>query len=254
MIPVVVLGDSHASVFNSEILRALLPEYTFEVTSVGGATVSGLKNPNALTQAMPQFKAALEATTAKTAIVMLGEVDTGFVIWYRAQKHGNAVSQMLQLAVDNYQKLLQDIRQTHHVICISTPLPTIRDGMDWGEVANLRKEVQATLAERTRLTIEFNSLMEVFCVHQGISHINMDSLSMDATGSLKETLRNPDPSDHHYDPSAHSQMIAPLLAPVLERYAHSDQSSGVTQPVEEHLAKSKPTLLGRLVERYFRRR
>jgi hypothetical protein len=252
MIPVVVLGDSHASVFNSETLRLLLPEYTFEVTSVGGATVSGLKNPNAVTQAMPQFTAALEASTANTVIVMLGEVDTGFVIWHRAQKYGNEVSQMLQLAVDNYQKLLEDIKQTHHVVCISTPLPTIRDGMDWGEVANLRKEVTATLAERTRLTIEFNKLMEIFCARQGISHINMDSLSMDDSGCLKESLRNSDPSDHHYDLSAHARMIAPLLIPVLERYSNPDQSSGVSRPAEKRHEAIKPTFLSRLVDRIFR--
>jgi hypothetical protein len=223
MIPVLVLGDSHASVFSSEKITALLPGYSFEVTSVGGATVSGLQNPNAVTQAMPQFTSALEKTAATTVIVMLGEVDTGFVIWYRAQKYGTPVSQMLQLAVDNYQKLLKDIALTHQVICISTPLPTIRDGMDWGEVANLRKEVKASLAERTLLTKKFNDLMERYCISEGISYLNFDSHSTDDWGNLKESLRNPDPSDHHYDPSAHALLIEPLLAPLLERlHSHPD--------------------------------
>ncbi|WP_207865498.1 SGNH/GDSL hydrolase family protein [Pseudomonas sp. 58(2021)] len=216
MTPVLVLGDSHASVFSSDEMRTLLSEYSFEVISVGGATVSGLKNPNAVTQAMPQFTAALDATHAKTVIVMLGEVDTGFVIWYRAQKHDSSVEQMLQLALDNYQKLLKDIARTHQVIALSTPLPTIQDEMEWGEVANLRKEVKASLADRTRLTIEFNNRMEEFCRRERFSYLNLDSHSIDASGRLKESLRNPDPSDHHYDPSAHALMIAPCLAPVLE--------------------------------------
>ncbi|WP_426234026.1 SGNH/GDSL hydrolase family protein [Pseudomonas sp. TWP3-2] len=253
MTPVVVLGDSHASVFNSEKMRELFPKYSFEVTSVGGATVSGLKNPNAATQAMPQFTSALEATTATRVIVMLGEVDTGFVIWYRAQKHGSSIYQMLQMAVDNYQKLLRDINRTHHVICVSTPLPTIRDGMDWGEVANLRKEVKASLAERTRLTLEFNNLMGKFCASEGISYLDMDSLSMDASGNLKESLRNPDPSDHHYDPSAHASMIAPLLAPILDRWVPTQQSCDAPLKVENHLTLGKRTLFSRLWRQIFHR-
>lgn len=215
---VLVLGDSHALVFSSEKMKTLLPEYSFEVTSVGGATVSGLKNPNAVTQAMPQYISALETTTADTVIVMLGEVDTGFVIWYRAQKHGTSVEQMLQQAIENYQKLLLDVASRFQVICISTPLPTIRDNMDWGEVANLRKEVKASLSERTLLTIKFNGLMEAFCIRKGITHLNYDSYSTDESGTLKSSLRNPDPNDHHYDPSTHAMMIEPLLSPALKRY------------------------------------
>jgi hypothetical protein len=215
---VLVLGDSHALVFSSEQMKILFPEYSFEVTSVGGATVSGLKNPNAVTQAMPQYMSALETTTANTVIVMLGEVDTGFVIWYRAQKHGSSVEQMLQQALENYQKLLLDVASRFHVICVSTPLPTIRDNMDWGEVANLRKEVKASLSDRTSLTIKFNTLMEAFCVREDISHLNYDSCSMDESGTLKASLRNPDPNDHHYNPSAHALMIEPLLSPVLKQY------------------------------------
>ncbi|MGP6460482.1 SGNH/GDSL hydrolase family protein [Pseudomonas parakoreensis] len=217
MKPVLVLGDSHALVFSSEQMKTLFPEHTFEVTSVGGATVSGLKNPNAVTQAMPQYIAAMQTTSATTAIVMLGEVDTGFVIWYRAQKYGSSVDEMLEQALGNYQKLLRDIAKRFQVICISTPLPTIRDDMQWGEVANMRKEVKTSLFDRTRLTIKFNALMESFCRQEGISHLNLDKLSTDDKGQLKESLRNPDPNDHHYEPSAHALMIAPLLRPILEQ-------------------------------------
>ncbi|MGY3642469.1 SGNH/GDSL hydrolase family protein [Pseudomonas sp. PK-RTE-24] len=219
---VLVLGDSHALVFSSEHMRDLFPDHVFEVTSVGGATVSGLQNPNAVTQAMPQYLAALQTTTAKTVIVMLGEVDTGFVIWYRAQKHGSSVERMLEKAVGNYQNFLQQIAKTNQVICISTPLPTIRDDMQWGDVANLRKEVTASLSQRTRLTIRFNSMMEAFCLEEGINHLNFDTLSTDETGCLKESLRNPDPSDHHYDPTAHAKMIEPLLKPLLLQDKHRE--------------------------------
>ncbi|WP_249482870.1 SGNH/GDSL hydrolase family protein [Pseudomonas sp. HS6] len=246
MTPVLVLGDSHALVFSSEKMRTLLSEYSFEVTSVGGATVSGLKNPNAVTQAMPQFMAALGATHAKTVIVMLGEVDTGFVIWYRAQKHDSPVEQMLQLAVDNYQKLLKDIAGTHQVIALSTPLPTIQDEMEWGEVANLRKEVKASLADRTRLTIEFNKRMEEFCRRENLSYLNLDSHSIDVSGRLKESLRNPDPSNHHYDPAAHALMIAPHLTPLLEHCRRMEHEGSDSLDVKVRNRPERCNLLSRL--------
>ncbi|MFW6752812.1 SGNH/GDSL hydrolase family protein [Pseudomonas glycinae] len=250
---VLVLGDSHALVFSSEQMRGLFPEHSFEVISVGGATVSGLKNPNAVTQAMPQYLAALQATTANTVIVMLGEVDTGFVIWYRAQKHGSSVEQMLAQAVGNYQNLLRDIAKKFQVICISTPLPTIRDDMQWGDVANLRKEVTASLSQRTQLTKEFNSLMENFCLKTGISHLNFDELSTDELGQLKETLRNPDPNDHHYDQTAHAKMIEPLLKPVLlhsktDKQLAAEPETAIAPPAEN------TSLIGNLVRIFLRRK
>lgn len=223
---ILVLGDSHALVFDSEAIRSLFPEFAFDTVSVGGATVSGLENPNAVTQAMPKYLAALEESQASTAIIMLGEVDTGFVIWYRAQKYTASVEDMYQQAIDNYKRFLIEASKRRHVICISTPLPTIRDGLDWGEVANLRKEVKATLKERTDLTIRFNKDIGSFCSENGISHCNFDSESVDEHGVLKDVLRNSDAGDHHYDFSAHAALISAKLRVALK--SRSDQPPGPT--------------------------
>jgi hypothetical protein len=212
---ILVIGDSHVSVFNSEYMTSKFPKHKFEVISVGGATVSGLINPNATTQAMPQYLKALKTTKADTVIIMLGEVDTGFVIWYRSQKYGTPVNQMLQQAVGNYKNFISDIAKRFKLICISTPLPTIRDNTDWGEVANLRREVKATEAERTALTLTFNESMKNYCLKIGSSYISLDEQSLDENGQLELFLRNSDPNDHHYDQAAHAAMITPMLASVL---------------------------------------
>ncbi len=141
--------------------------------------MSGLVNPNATTQAMPRYIEALASTKADTVIVMLGEVDTGFVIWYRSQKYNTPVSDMLQRALDNYKIFISDIAKTFKVICISAPLPTIRDGADWGAVANLRKEVKATQAERTELTLTFNKYMEGFCRESSVVYPSLDEQSLE---------------------------------------------------------------------------
>lgn len=209
---VLVLGDSHAEVFNSEHMKSAFPEFEFEVVPVGGATVSGLENPNSATKAMPKYVEALDATLAETVVVMLGEVDTGFVIWYRAQKYETPVDDMLNLAIVNYQNFLSKISEKFKVICISTPLPTIQDDMQWGEVANLRKDVKATQAERTALTIRFNNAISCFCETRGITYISLDSQSVNQDGKLKQSLLNQNPLDHHYNPIEHTALIsAPLL-------------------------------------------
>ena len=83
---ILVIGDSHVDIFKHKDLRRQFNKLFFNVCSVGGATVSGLVNPNSTTQALPRFRKAIKSSKAKTTIVNLGEVDTGFVIWYRAQK------------------------------------------------------------------------------------------------------------------------------------------------------------------------
>ena len=80
-----VLGDSHANVFRHWRIRIFLPRTKFQFCIVGGATVSGLDNPNSQTQAIHHFSDALASTSATVIITLLGEVDTGFVIWYRAK-------------------------------------------------------------------------------------------------------------------------------------------------------------------------
>lgn len=208
---ILVLGDSHAAIFSDPALGAAFPRHSFEVISVGGATASGLENPNSKTQALPIFMEAARKSSAGTVLVLLGEVDTGFVIWYRAQMHRTDVSTMLRDALDNYQKFLLTIQQKRRVICVSAPLPTIRDGQEWGAVANARQDVKASLAERTRLTLEFNRRMREFCEKREIAYLDFDDESIGADGLVDTRLLNTSPLDHHYEPRAYLAMLIPKL-------------------------------------------
>lgn len=233
---ILVLGDSHAEVFRSPHMASAMPDVEFDVIAVGGATVSGLENPNSVTKAMPQYIEALNRTLADTVIVMLGEVDTGFVIWYRAQKYDTPVDEMLELAVSNYQNFLQKISNKFNTICVSTPLPTIQDGKQWGEVANLRKEVEATQAERTELTILFNSRINTFCQTSGITYVSLDAESITQEGKLKPALLNANELDHHYDPAKHTELIsAPLLAALRAQHPAS-KSTGLIKRLARFLS------------------
>lgn len=211
---ILVLGDSHTSIFKQDDIRRSFPKSFFNVINVGGATASGLANPNSKTQAYERFREALANTTAKRIIVMLGEVDTGFIIWYRAKKYNESVGLVTEKAVRTYADFLLEIQsRPASVICISTPLPTIKDGTEWGEVATARKEIIATQIERTALTLHFNQQVEAFCDGHGIAFINLDCKSLGPDGTVDPALLNSNPNDHHYEPEAYARiLIEPLRA------------------------------------------
>ncbi len=202
-----MLGDSHALVFTSKQFKTYFPNHFFNVLYVGGATVSGLQNPNSRTQALPIFRQTLENSRAETTIIILGEVDTGFVIWHRAEKHQTQVEVTLDTAIENYQSLLTTISKKSRVICISAPLPTIRDGQDWGKIANFRKGIKATHRQRTDLTIQFNKRIQEFCQKSGFFYLALDEESLGRNGLVRDDLINSNPNDHHYGREVYAKMI-----------------------------------------------
>lgn len=210
---ILVLGDSHTSIFLHPAIRRAFPKSFFNVINVGGATASGLPNPNSKSQASQKFADALADTTARRIIAMLGEVDTGFIIWYRAAKYGEPIEQVMTQAITNYTTFLTDLSsRADSLLCISTPLPTIGDGTDWGDVATARKEVTASQRERTELTLRFNKRIQEFCDSHGIRFINIDPESLGSDGLVKPSLLNPDPNDHHYAPRIYSEiLLKPLM-------------------------------------------
>jgi len=212
---ILVLGDSHSPVFNHSLFKEKFPHLVFNVLTVIGATASGLENPNTTTQAYPVFREAVRQTAAKQVIVMLGEVDTGFVIWYRAQKYQESVAAMMDKAIASYSRFLSELNRNFEVVCISTPLPTIQDGNDWGDIANARREVTASQVERTALTLEFNRIMQEFCLQNDIRYIMLDDLSLGDGGIVKAGLLNSDCNNHHYDSEQYSRLLVEGLTGVV---------------------------------------
>jgi len=222
---ILVLGDSHASVFSNKKFKSLLPGYFFNVVKVAGATVSGLKNPNPKTKALPIFMHGIKHSKAAITILLIGEVDTGFVIWYRAEKNNISVTKALDKAIENYQKLIKEVSKKSRVICISTPLPTIQDGYNCGDVANARNDVNATQLQRTELTVQFNKIMQKFCERNGYVYLSFDEESVGENGLVVPYLLNSDPTDHHYDMEKYADMIINKLKRSIEQGALSDINS-----------------------------
>jgi len=182
---------------------------------VQGATAMGLANPHSKTNALPIFAKYIDAQPVNEPLLFcLGEVDCGFVIWYRAAKYGMSISEQFQISLNNYCAFIDEIYQKGHskIIISSVPLPTILDGQEWGETANLRKEVNATLSERSDLTIEYNERLYSYCVSHGYQFLDISSETLSQqTGVVDEKCRNPNPYDHHLNPKYMSSVIVPKL-------------------------------------------
>ncbi len=207
---ILVIGDSHVVVFNNREFLISNPLTHYEVCSVGGATVSGLENPNSKTQAYQIYREKVAEKKYDEIIIMIGEVDTGFVIWYRAQKYGEAINMMLDKAIINYKKLITEMSEHANVKVVSVPLPTLDDDSA-GEVAMARKEINVSQKDRTNLTIEFNRKIKEFCDEQAIPCLNLDPFSIGEDGLVLKELKNSNPLDHHYDTSAHAKLIIKQL-------------------------------------------
>lgn len=215
---ILVIGDSHAEIFLDGGLQGSFPGCCFCVTAVGGATASGLKNPNSITRAYRIFQYALKKERYAKIVIHLGEVDTGYVLWYKHMKNpAESMEALLQKTVETYTGFITDAARHAGVIVISTPLPTIGDGVAMGEVANLRKAVEIPLAQRTALTLKFNAMVQEFCVTNAIDYISLDAEVMDGEGMVKHAMRSKDPTDHHYDKQAYRTMIVHHLKPKLKQ-------------------------------------
>lgn len=206
---VICLGDSHVQVMR----HVHVPGFWFRPEPLEGATASGILNPNSKTHAFSTFTERLvRAKPWQHVLLQLGEVDCGFVIWHRAQRHGLSVDEQLQTTLENYEKFIGHIRALglRSMMVLSAPLPTITDyPSDWGEVANLRKEITATQQERTDLTIRFNDGVARICARLGVRFVDATTDQLDAeTGLIAREFVRASTLDHHLADEPYAALIA----------------------------------------------
>lgn len=210
-------GDSHSEVFDYIERQRLLKQSTLECTSVGGATALGLMNRNSKTDALSIFSAAIEKIARSDSLLfMLGEVDCGFIIWYRANQHGTSPGKQLDISIRNYGRFLRGVKSQGFgsiIVCTVHP-PSIKDGQDWGKVANLRREVRATQRQRTELTHTYNSRLLKMCLRNHFMVMDIEpDVTNENTKLLDDKYVNRDPLNHHLD----IVQIAPVYARKLKR-------------------------------------
>ncbi|MGQ1787116.1 hypothetical protein [Saccharicrinis sp. GN24d3] len=218
-IPIIhILSDSHGEAFK------YIDWGNFNITPsyciVQGATASGLANPNSKTKALPIFTNYLKTRVKKndTIIFQLGEIDCGFTIWLRAEKKGLNINKQLEETLKNYTRLLKfaSYKTQNKVIVTSAIPPTIEDDQDFGEIANLRKEVKANLVERTNLTKSFNLKINEICIQESFTFIDLDRTLIDTDKLVvKQEYKNNNHLDHHLEPTKLAQLLESELSKIL---------------------------------------
>lgn len=205
MTQIIFLGDSHMNCLKAPVAQGRFPGYDCRIVQVPGATAVGLRHPTSKTQALLRFRQELlPAREDCIPVYQIGEVDCGFVIWVRAQRHGESVEQQLDASLAAYFDFLSDMQQAGYggQIVTSATLPTIDDDpATMGEVHILRQEVKATQRQRTDLTLLYNRRLEEGCRERGVAFLDIAALMMDPqTGLIRDDLKNPNLGDHHIHP------------------------------------------------------
>ena len=202
---ILVFGDSHSEVFKYANIKQNI--FKFGVFTIQGASAQGVVNPNSKTDALKIFTETLfkvDTNIFKKFIIMLGEVDCGFVIWVRSQKYNINIDKQINLCVDNLFNFLENIVELkfykNDIIVLGSVLPTIKDNTDKKFLNGARKDVKTSLKERIDKTIEYNMKLKNNCIKKGYNYIDITSEIYDEKNNVvKNDYLNNDPYNHHLD-------------------------------------------------------
>ena len=203
---ILLLGDSHAHVFKH--VDHATSTFSISHCIVTGSSAQGAVNPHSKTNALPIFRDVLSknAKSHTHCMTMLGEVDCGFVIWYRKKKYNDSIKSQLERSLNNYfQFLKQEVEKyflaEHILICCVVP-PTIQDNTDKRFLKGARTEVTATQLERAKLTETYNHYLSKICSKRAYKFVNPYAHFIDQKTQLpKKDILNKNPYDHHLDQS-----------------------------------------------------
>jgi len=203
MSKIYAVGDSHSRVF-SKIAN---------ITNcfVDGGTNMGLKNPHSKTNARKRITNFFndKKVNEDTLIFLMGEVDCGFVIWYRKEKYNDTLESQFNESLNNYFDFILEFKDRFKKVCIcDVPPPTIGDNDKViGEVANKRLGIKATLKERTDLTIKYNNKISEFCEEHNFTHLKYTEEILNEDGVVDKSYKNKNPKDHHLDSDKYSKLL-----------------------------------------------
>ena len=196
---ILVIGDSHSKIFNQYSGN----EFEFTVKAVDGATVRGAINPNTTTNSLNIFRECLqEYTNFDKIFIVLGEVDCGYLIWYKFLYEDLDPQEQMKESIGKLKQFTQnEIIQyfsPNNIFLISSTPPVIENNVNPKFLAGARSKVTTPIEDRLKLTLDYNQSLnqmakELKCHYLDITpHI----LDYQIKRVKKEWLRE-DPNDHH---------------------------------------------------------
>ena len=198
---ILVCGDSHSNIF--KYCNNKQKEYIFDVKIVSGATAQGAVNPNSKTNALNIFTNKINNSKHDKLLIMLGEVDCGFVIWVRSKKYNISVDEQIKNSINNLFKFLKNIQKynkykNQDIILAGAPLPTIKDSTNKKFLMGQRSEVNVSQLKRTKKTLEYNKILKNKCKRYSYHYIDINKYIIDKN-IVNDKYLNKDPYDHHLD-------------------------------------------------------
>jgi len=212
---VLFFGDSHTRCYIKDGANKIQNDVKFDTCWAGGATAQGVVNPNSKTKALSIFRKNLRIKKHNDYdyfAIMLGEVDCGFVIWYRAKKYNETIQDQIMLAVNNLAEFLKnDVEKVFpkdKIVVVGATLPTIKDNTDKRFLHGARSEVDASLRERIDCTFEYNKQLSIMAKNNNYLYFDISSETFDQENyCVSPQFLNNNPHDHHFD----GYSVAPLF-------------------------------------------
>jgi hypothetical protein len=211
-IAVLVLGDSHVRVFEHWWFNWALPQVRWHIVYVAGGTAAGLQNVASASGTRTRFDAALADIPHDIVILNLGEVDTGYNLWVRAQRRGTTAAALLPDLVSRYAQYIERVAAAHRLVVLSAPLPTLpNDFVPSDEVGSARRQVTQSQEARLALTLAFNDQVAIVCKRLGVTHLDDRLSSLGEDGRLRLSWIRTDCADHHYRRRTYAYWLASAL-------------------------------------------
>lgn len=243
-LPVYYLGDSHVRYFKKAAKVGLLAPYELTGVEVGGATAVGMRNPNSKTDAIGRFRKWISGKSREAVVLFhLGEVDCGYVIWYRADKYDEPVELQMKNSIDAYFEFIDELIGLgfRRIVITGATLPTITDDDQIGEVVVKRSAITATQKERTDLTREYNRALRAEAERRGLPYVDVDQDVLDpATGVVDDRMRNPNPEDHHMNGSLAAVFWAKRLREAIATYQEPERAPRIWTCTHATFLKAYP--------------
>tara|TARA_B110000495_G_C22848130_1_gene494523 strand:- start:212 stop:877 length:666 start_codon:yes stop_codon:yes gene_type:complete len=204
---VLFFGDSHTLRYISKAANKIQNEIKFDCRCVAGATAQGAVNPNSKTKALAIFCQTLERKKSNDYDyfgIMLGEVDCGFVMWYRAKKYNKTIQEQIMLAVNNLEEFLKkDVEKSfpkNKIVIFGATLPTINDNTDKKFLNGARSEIDASLRERIDCTFEYNNQLQIMAKNNNYLYFDISDETFDQKNHCAfPQFLNKNHYDHHFD-------------------------------------------------------
>jgi lysophospholipase L1-like esterase len=171
-----VVGDSHTAIFKNDP--------AFQVVEIAG-TAHNLINVKSTSNSNQKLQQVIDSIDKNSDLVMLvfGETDCRFHIYYQAQKRGVSISDIINETVFNYGLALHWLRGSGIIpIVFGIPPPGTYDRF----VFDTPSKPYASPEILAKIYSEFNSKMKIFCSKRAFAYIDIYSKTVDDKGFLKK--------------------------------------------------------------------